>query len=66
VLELAIPVAGLAGENLTPQEGFLASRINGSWDIESVLKVSPIPERQALQAIRRLIEKGVLRPVRNR
>ena len=62
VLELAVPLEKLAQQDLTPQEGFLASRVNGTWDIASILKVSPLTEGEALRAFRRLIEKGILRP----
>ncbi len=62
VLELAVPLARLYTENLTPQEGYLASRADGTWDIASILKVSPLAEREALRAIHRLISKGILRP----
>ncbi len=61
VLELAVPLDKLAKENISPHEGFLASRVNGTWDIASILKVSPMAERQALQAIRKLLDKGILR-----
>jgi hypothetical protein len=62
VLELAIPINQLSRETLTPQEGYLASRVNGNWDIASILKVSPLGEREALRAIQRLLSKGILRP----
>lgn len=62
VLELAIPLEQLSRQDLTPQEGYLASRVNGSWDIASILKVSPLSERDALRAIRKLLERGILRP----
>ncbi len=61
VLELAVPLQKLAKENISPHEGFLASRVNGTWDISSILKVSPMAERQALKAIRKLLDKGILR-----
>jgi hypothetical protein len=61
ILELAVPMEQLAKQDLTPQEGYLASRINGSWDIASILKVSPLAEREALKSIRKLLERGILR-----
>jgi hypothetical protein len=62
VLVLAVPLNRLASEDLSPQEGFLASRVNGTWDISSILKVSPLTEQEALKAFRKLLEKGILRP----
>lgn len=61
VLELAVSLKQLARENLTPQEGYLASRVNGSWDLASILKVSPLAEREALSAIRKLLDRGILK-----
>lgn len=64
VLELAIPLTELSRRtDMTPQEGYLASRVNGSWDIASILKVSPLSERDALKAIRKLLDRGILRPI---
>jgi len=38
----------ITGMNFSPNEGFLLSRINGSWDIGSLVKISPIREPDAL------------------
>jgi hypothetical protein len=34
--------------NFTPNEGFILSRINGTWDIGSLIKISPIRESDAM------------------
>jgi len=34
--------------NFTPNEGFILSRINGQWDIGSLIKISPIRETDAM------------------
>jgi hypothetical protein len=34
--------------NFTPNEGFLLSRINGTWDVGSIVKISPIREPDAM------------------
>jgi len=60
VLDLAVPMAHLSGYALSPQEGFLATRFNGSWDLASVLKVSPIPQNEALRAVQKLLELEIL------
>lgn len=65
VLELAVSLKELANLALTPEEGFLASRINGVWDINAILKISPIAEQDTLDVIRRLLDRNVLR-VKNR
>lgn len=59
-LVLSIPMDRLLNEDLTPHEGYLASRLTGDWDIEGVVKVSPLPRNEALEAIRRLHEKGLV------
>jgi hypothetical protein len=61
VLELAIPLRELmTRQDFTPQEGYIASRVNGNWDISAILKTCPMPEREALKAIRKLMERKVL------
>jgi len=34
--------------NFSPNEGFILSRINGTWDIGSLIKISPIRETDAM------------------
>ena len=34
--------------NFTPNEGFMLSRINGQWDLGSLIKISPIRETDAM------------------
>lgn len=65
VLELGISLKELSSQMLTPEEGFLASRINGSWDINAILKISPMAEQDTLDVIRRLLDRNILR-VKNR
>jgi hypothetical protein len=58
---LVRPMHELMTEKLTPEEGFLISRINGSWDLKSIIDISPLGEVEALRILmslkdRRLIE----------
>lgn len=46
--------------NFTPNEGFLLSRINGTWDIGSLVKISPIREPDALLIFYKLWKDGVI------
>jgi hypothetical protein len=60
-----IPVVSVGSMALTqqvfdPQEGFLLSRINGEWDVRSILKLCPLPEDQALEIFARLIDRRVI------
>lgn len=54
------PLEKLINENLTPTEGFLASRINGTWDLASILKIAPMKEIEALKAFKSLYEKKIV------
>jgi tetratricopeptide (TPR) repeat protein len=57
---LRMTAMALAQQQFTPQEGFLLSRINGQWDIRSLLKVCPMPEESALVLFARLLERNVI------
>ena len=60
-----VPVArlgtmALASQKFDPQEGFVLSRVNGQWSVQSILKVCPMPEEEALQIFARLHERKVI------
>jgi hypothetical protein len=57
---LLIPASDLTNQQLDPQEGFILSRINGAWDIESILSICPFREADCLLMIKRLIDRGVI------
>jgi AraC-like DNA-binding protein len=44
----------LASLGITPQEGFILTRVNGTYDIQTILKISPMPSLDALLVFRRL------------
>jgi hypothetical protein len=50
----------ITGMNFTPNEGFLLSRINGTWDIGSLVKISPIREPDALLIFYKLWKDGII------
>ncbi|HEY2324375.1 MAG TPA: DUF4388 domain-containing protein [Thermoanaerobaculia bacterium] len=50
----------ITGMNFSPNEGFLLSRINGSWDIGSLVKISPIREPDALLIFHKLWKDGII------
>jgi hypothetical protein len=50
----------LARQTLDPQEAFLLSRINGRWDVQSLVKLCPAAERDILLSLARLLEKKVI------
>lgn len=57
---LKVPLDRLTSFNFTPNEGFVLSRINGSWDVKSIVKISPIREIEVLLVFRRLLRDGVI------
>lgn len=46
--------------NFTPNEGFMLSRINGTWDIGSLIKISPIREPDAMLIFYKLWKDGTI------
>jgi hypothetical protein len=57
---LSVGLGELTGMNIDPQEGFVLSRVNGQWDVRSILKLCPIPEEEALQIFARLLDRNVI------
>ena len=43
---------------LSPEEGFVMSRIDGAFDIDSILKISPMPQLDAQLVFRKLLQAG--------
>ena len=38
----------------------MLSRINGSWDIQSILSICPFREADCLRMIKKLMERGIV------
>ena len=55
---LKMELADLTREDFDPQEGFVLSRVNGQWDVQSILKLCPMKEEEALVIFARLLERG--------
>ena len=51
----------LQGLSISPEEGFILSRIDGASRPGDVLSVSPMPERDTARALLDLLEKGLIR-----
>lgn len=58
---LAKPLHELTSVAFTPQEGFILSRINGSYDIASIQKISPMPPLDAQLVFLKLVQGGHVR-----
>jgi hypothetical protein len=50
----------LGRENFDAQEGFVLSRINGQWDVGSILKLCPMSEEDVLLIFARLLDRKVI------
>ena len=57
---LTMDYVALTRENFDPQEGFVLSRVNGQWDVQSILKLCPMAEEDALLIFARLLERKVI------
>lgn len=57
---LMLGSVALSQQQFDPHEGFLLSRINGHWDVRSILKLCPLPEEEALVIFSSLWERKVI------
>ncbi len=57
---LMVSLADLTKERFDPREGFVLSRLNGEWDVQSILKICPMPEDEAMLIFSRLAERKVI------
>ena len=54
------PLEDITQMNFTPNEGFMLSRINGQWDLGSLIKISPIREPDAMLIFYKLWKDGII------
>lgn len=57
---ILISEAGLTNHQLAPQEAFLLSRINGEWDVKSILSICPFREVDSLRMFKALLDRGII------
>jgi hypothetical protein len=50
----------LTHEDISPQEGFVLSRINGEWDVQSILSICPFREADSLRMMKTLLDKKII------
>jgi len=60
VPKVAKPLEEITQMNFSPNEGFILSRINGQWDIGSLIKISPIREPDAMLIFYKLWKDGII------
>jgi hypothetical protein len=56
-----VPESSLTSHSLTYEEGFVASRINGTWDVKSIVMLSPLRELEILQVLDKLMKIGLIK-----
>jgi hypothetical protein len=57
---VAKPLEQITQMNFSPNEGFILSRINGQWDIGSLIKISPIRETDAMLIFYKLWRDNII------
>lgn len=60
---LAISFDQLTNAKLSPQEGFMLTRLNGTYDIQSILKITPMPQLDTLLVFWKLKKGGYIKVV---
>ena len=60
VPKVLIQFEDLANKEIGSQEGFVLSRINGLWDIQSILSICPFREADSLSLIKKLWDNGII------
>ena len=59
--QLAATMEQITSSQISPHEGFMLTRINGSYDIESILKITPMAQLDALILFWKLSRGGYIR-----
>jgi tetratricopeptide (TPR) repeat protein len=59
--QLAATMEQLTASKLSPHEGFMLTRVNGSYDIQSILKITPMQQLDALMVFWKLAAAGYIR-----
>lgn len=57
---LKMTVDAITKMDLSSEQGFLISRINGVWDVKSIVKISPFGEEVCLDLLNQFLHDGVI------
>lgn len=60
VPRLLVSPTEMTNQQIDPQEGFVLSRINGSWDVQAILSICPFREADCLRMIIKLKERRII------
>ena len=61
IAELAMSVDKITQMALSPEEGFIVSRINGIWDVQSIIKIAPFGETDSFKIFKKFLDEGIIR-----
>ena len=61
VPKLVVEISQLAQLNLSPEEGFILTRIDGASTVGSILKITPVTMLDAMLVFLRLMKAGHVR-----
>ena len=50
----------LSTEAFSPHDFFMLSRIDGTWDVKSIVQITPLREPKALRALKAMRERGLI------
>lgn len=53
-------ISALKEVSLTSQEAFIVTRINGRWDVRSIVMICPIGEVETLRALKRFVDEKII------
>lgn len=56
---LTVPRGELAGYDLTPRENYLASRLDGRWDVATLVVATPLGELETLRILRKFLHARI-------
>ena len=59
--QLVTSMEQLQTAKITPHEGFMLTRVNGTYDIHSIVKITPMPQLDALMVFWKLAKAGHIR-----
>jgi len=55
-----VSIAELSQRELSPEEGFVFSRINGEWDVNSIQKICPFAAQDVLIIIKQFLDDALI------
>lgn len=60
VPRLKVTLVELSKLDLDPHEGFVLSRVNGEWDVDSITKICPLGPQEVLIIFKRLMDEDLI------